>query len=303
MIEKNKGLHIAILIIGIIAYLVIYLFIGPLHTSSTQNYLGTLSQLQVVIVTVILMTNKKRGFIAALSLCALSSIGTLSGVLHGSSSAMIGLMTSIVTIAILIIIYNFLVQNDRQHQELSEQYEQMIDSNRLMQEKDEALKELAYKDEMTDMYNLAYFREQMQEHLNQNEVFTIIYMDLDNFKSVNDSFGPEVGDTVLKVYAERILRTYKTSFLCARTGGDDFAVLLTGTMSEADILSITEQFRQIFISPVTAQGNTIFLTASYGIALYPRDGKTTEDLLDNAIMAVYSAKSNGKNQPRFFSHA
>lgn len=301
MKEKNKGVNLAILIIGTLLFIFLIWFTGKVNTNTKESYQGILTELQVIVATILVITNKKVGFITSVILCCFSLFRALTGVLAGMSIAIIGVLTSTVSIVILVIIYTYLQRADRQKKELSEQYEQIMDSNRLMQEKDEALKTLAYKDEMTDMYNAVYFNEQMEILLNQNMPFKIIYMDLDNFKNVNDTFGPEVGDSVLKSYASRISKYCGENYLCARTGGDDFGILLTGEPTQADVLNLVEQIRRIFAEPLTVQGANISLTASYGVAGSPNDGKTTDILLDNAIMAVYNAKASGKDRPCFFS--
>ena len=301
MKEKNKGVNLAILIIGTLLFIFLIWFTGKVNTNTKESYQGILTELQVIVATILVITNKKVGFITSVILCCFSLFRALTGVLAGMSIAIIGVLTSTVSIIILVIIYTYLQRADRQKKELSEQYEQIMDSNRLMQEKDEALKTLAYKDEMTDMYNAVYFNEQMEILLNQNMPFKIIYMDLDNFKNVNDTFGPEVGDSVLKSYASRISKYCGENYLCARTGGDDFGILLTGEPTQADVLNLVEQIRRIFAEPLTVQGANISLTASYGVAGSPNDGKTTDILLDNAIMAVYNAKASGKDRPCFFS--
>lgn len=301
MKEKNKGVNLAILIIGTLLFIFLIWFTGKVNTNTKESYQGILTELQVIVATILVITNKKVGFITSVVLCCFSLFRALTGLLAGMSIAVIGVLTSTVSIVILVIIYTYLQRADRQKKELSEQYEQIMDSNRLMQEKDEALKTLAYKDEMTDMYNAVYFNEQMEILLNQNMPFKIIYMDLDNFKNVNDTFGPEVGDSVLKSYASRISKYCGENYLCARTGGDDFGILLTGEPTQADVLNLVEQIRRIFAEPLTIQGATVSLTASYGVAGSPNDGKTTDILLDNAIMAVYNAKASGKDRPCFFS--
>lgn len=306
MKEKNKGRNIAIMVICILVYLFVYMLMGPLRRTPQlaflSDYMGVLSAFLVLITTTLVTTNGKRGYIASAILCSLSISSAASSVLRSHTvTGLPGVFTPIVNMVAMTVILTFLTTNRKQTQELSEQYEQIMDSNRLMQEKDEALKTLAYKDEMTDMYNAVYFNEQMEILLNQNMPFKIIYMDLDNFKNVNDTFGPEVGDSVLKSYASRISKYCGENYLCARTGGDDFGILLTGEPTQADVLNLVEQIRRIFAEPLTVQGANISLTASYGVAGSPNDGKTTDILLDNAIMAVYNAKASGKDRPCFFS--
>ena len=301
--EKNKGLHIGILVVCIILYIINYLFMGPLKNEQTQLFMGVLTEVNVVLCTIIVTTNQKRGLITTIVLSAFSVFRAVMGVINGNQVAVVGVITPLITVGIAIIIYIFLNKSETQRLELSDQYEKLMDSNRIMQEKDEALRTLAYKDQMTQMNNLSYLREQMEEAINKNSAFALIYMDLDNFKVVNDTFGPRTGDAALKTYADRISSYCGNKYICARTNGDDFAIMIVGEPTEADILNMIEQIRRMFGEPVAIQGANISITASYGIAVHPRDGKNADILIDNAVMAVYNAKANGKDRPCFFSQA
>ena len=298
MKEKNKSLNMPVLVIGILIFLALATAIQQIP----QSVQGIITQIEVIVATIIVITNKKIGIITAMVLFAYVIFGAAFSLQAGNKMGIVAILTSVVTIIILNLIYFFLHKNEQQHAQLLKQYEEMMDSNRLMQEKDEALQTLAYQDEMTDMHNFVYFREQIENAIRQNTDFALIYMDLDNFKAVNDKFGPEVGDEALKIYASRLKAYCGTKYLCARTSGDDFALLLSGTPAQAEILHLVEQLRKVLGEPVSAQGvSNITTTASYGIVVSPRDGKDTDTLLDNAIFAVYNAKANGKDRPCFFS--
>ncbi|MBE6875771.1 MAG: GGDEF domain-containing protein [Ruminococcus sp.] len=298
MKEKNKSLNMPVLVIGILIFLALATAIQQIP----QSVQGIITQIEVIVATIIVITNKKIGIITAMVLFAYVIFGAALSLQAGNKMGIVAILTSVVTIIILNLIYFFLHKNEQQHAQLLKQYEEMMDSNRLMQEKDEALQTLAYQDEMTDMHNFVYFREQIENAIRQNTDFALIYMDLDNFKAVNDKFGPEVGDEALKIYASRLKAYCGTKYLCARTSGDDFALLLSGTPAQAEILHLVEQLRKVLGEPVSAQGvSNITTTASYGIVVSPRDGKDTDTLLDNAIFAVYNAKANGKDRPCFFS--
>ncbi|MBR0483957.1 MAG: GGDEF domain-containing protein [Oscillospiraceae bacterium] len=301
--EKNKGTHIAVLVIGIILYLIVWLFMGPMLTDALRPYVGIGSEIQIVLCTVLVVTNRKTGFIVTCILNLLALFSALMGALHGQTSAVTGVVIDIITILTMYIIYHFLERSEKQRQELSDQYEKLMDANRELEQKDEALKTFAYTDIMTGMNNLRYFREQMEEAIKIQSKFTIIYIDIDNFKSINDTFGPKTGDAALKAYAKRISDYCGNRYICARTAGDEFGILLIGEYTEADILNMIEQLRRLFGEQITVQGANLSITASYGIATHPRDGRNSETLLDSIIMATYTAKANGKDRPCFFSQA
>ena len=272
---------------------------GP--PKSTVNYNGVFAQVQVIISTLLVTTNRKRGFITA---CVLNALSTFSGIMGAlqSPAAIPGVIVPVITIATMSIIYVYLMQSDTQQHELKEQYEQIMDSNRIMQEKDEALRTLAYTDRLTGMRNMQFFREQVEEAVRLGSPFTIIHMNIDNFKSINDTFGPKTGDTALAAYAERVSGYCGQKYICARSS-DEFCILLPGEQTEADVLNMIEQLRRLFGETITVQGTNLSVTASYGIVSHPRDGRNAETLLDSAVMAVYTAKANGKDRPCFYARS
>ena len=300
--EKNKGMHISILIITVIVYIFFMMITGPFQIPSIQAFNGVFAQVNILLTIVMVITNHKRGYIIAVSLNVISFILALARYLQSRQLNVIpGVVIPVVSIVTLSIIFGNLVQNKSMQEELNEQYEKIMDSNRIMQEKDDALKMLAYNDRLTGMQNMQYFREQLEEAVKLDMPFTMIYVDIDNFKGINDTFGPKTGDTALIAYAERLSSYCGRKYICARTNGDEFGIILTGEQTEADVLNIIEQLRRLFGEQITVQGANLSITASYGIVSHPRDGRSAETLIDSAIMAVYNAKANGKDRPCFFS--
>jgi len=303
MKEKNKALHIAILVIGIIAYLVLFMFMGPWKNKLPDAYMGVLSEIQVIIATILVTTNRKRGFITACALAVLSLVSAGMAVLRGVPTAITGVLIAIIIIATMGIIYGYLSTSENQREEITKQYEQIMDSNRIIQEQNDSLKAITYTDQLTGLPNRRYFQEQMEDAIKLQMPFTIIYIDMDNFKVINDQLGPKTGDAALIAYSERVSGYCGRKHKFARVAGDEFAILLAGEQTEADVLNIIEQLRRMFMEPVSALDAQVAVTASYGIAACPRDGKDSETLLDCAIMATYNAKANGKDRPCFFSPA
>ena len=303
MKEKKTATQIVILVIGIILYLIVWLLMGPMLTDAMRPYVGIGSEIQIVICTVLVVTNRKVGFIASCILNVFGIFNAFLGYIHGQTSAITGVVIDIIAVVTMYIIYYFLERSENQRTELSKQYEQIMDANRKLSEKDEALQTFAYTDILTGMHNLRYFREQMEEAIRIQSKFSLIYIDIDNFKGVNDTFGPKTGDSALIAYAKRISDYCGNRYVCARTAGDEFGILLIGEYTEADILNMIEQFRRLFGEPITVQGANLSMTASYGVAAHPRDGRNSETLLDSIIMATYTAKANGKDRPCFFSQA
>src|SRR6185503_4680067 len=119
--------------------------------------------------------------------------------------------------------------------------------------------------------------------------FAVLFIDLDHFKNVNDSFGHSAGDTVLREAARRISRCVRSSDTVSRFGGDEFAVLLTALHHPQEGWLISESVVEALSAPFEAAGHTCFLSASVGIALHPQDGDTAEELLKAGDTAMYRA--------------
>ena len=300
MNEKNKGLRIAGLVVCVIIYLIVALIMGPFKTEATSDYNGVFAQIQVLISVILVATNYSKGYIIAIILNAYTFVSSLTGVLM-SHHMTPGVVIPIITIISITVIYLNIKQNKQLNAELKDQYENLMDSHRITQEKDEALKAILYTDRLTGLYSMQYFQEKIEEAIRLNMPFALVYIDIDNFKSINDTFGPKTGDAALKIYAERVQSFCSRKYICSRVNGDEFGILMTGEQTEADILNMVEQLRIMFSKQITAQLTTLSMTASFGIVLYPSDGNDAEMLLDNAIIATYKAKASGKDRACFFS--
>ena len=300
--RENNQKNLITLIICVIVSVFGFLITGPFFTEAIKPLAGLFAQISVLALIIMVITNRKRGFITSLVITACVFIMALTIILVSQQMAIFSnLIIAVVTSILVCILYSYLKKNDNMHQELNQQYEQLMDTKRELERKDTVLRNLAYKDQMTGLYNKAYFSEQMEEAIRQNVPFTIIYADMDNFKVVDDTFGPEVGDAVLNTYAERVASYCGKKYICARTGGDDFGILLTGQQSQAEILNVIEQLRRTLGEPLNIQGQALSITSSYGIASYPQDSRNADNLLNCSVMAVYRAKANGKDRPCFFS--
>lgn len=156
----------------------------------------------------------------------------------------------------------------------------------------------AYHDPLTGLANRALFRDLVAEALRLREttgsIISVLFIDLDGFKNVNDSLGHDAGDELIKEMANRLRSLVRTNDRLARLGGDEFAVLIEDPRSKlADF--VAERILEAIRRPTTLNGQEIFVGASVGIA-EAVPGSTTEDLLRNADTAMYAAKDNGKDR-------
>ena len=262
---------------------------------------GLISQLQVVLSTIMVITNKKRGFIVAVVLNLICVVSTIPGLSHGSADAISGAFVPVLAIGTMTIIYNYIKNNDKATEKLNRSYEELIDKNHQIQAAEIQLRELAYSDSLTGMNNRAWMRETLADKIQEGNPFAFIMMDMDNFKQINDTFGREVGDTLIKTYATRFQKYCGTKHLCAKMGGDEFSLIIDGPVTQADVLNIVGQLRNLFGEVVNVKGQQFRITMSYGIAGCPNDGQNPDSLINAADTALYNAKIQGKDRPILFS--
>jgi diguanylate cyclase (GGDEF)-like protein/PAS domain S-box-containing protein len=162
---------------------------------------------------------------------------------------------------------------------------------------DEKIKHQAYHDALTDLPNRRYLIEKLKSEFKKaekhNRQVAILYLDLDNFKNINDSFGHVMGDLLLKSVAQRLTVIHPNSFI-ARLGGDEFAVLLSDDVP--DIEEVACKTIQTLRQPFMLENKEVFVTTSVGISIYPKDSNNEMTLIQHADMAMYDAKKKGKNQ-------
>ncbi|PKM50868.1 MAG: GGDEF domain-containing protein [Firmicutes bacterium HGW-Firmicutes-7] len=166
------------------------------------------------------------------------------------------------------------------------------------------IKHLAYHDPLTDLPNRTLFFDRLKNAIDRSRrsktKIAVLFFDMDNFKRINDTLGHSIGDELLVETAKRIAACMREYDTVARLSGDEFAVLLQNIEKVEDMLSIVQRIQQKFNVPFYLSENTIDLTTSIGIAMYPEDGDTPEDLLKNADTAMYKAKEQGRNKYLFF---
>jgi diguanylate cyclase (GGDEF)-like protein/PAS domain S-box-containing protein len=152
--------------------------------------------------------------------------------------------------------------------------------------------------------NLLWDRLEQALHManRQKSMIAILLIDLNNFKNINDTYGHEAGDTVLKVVARRLQASVRDSDTVARLSGDEFVLVLVNQPSLRFTLRMIERLRQGLTQPVSFMHKEIEVGASLGVAVYPHDGLTSTDLVRSADVAMYHAKATGRNEIYFFSN-
>ena len=164
---------------------------------------------------------------------------------------------------------------------------------------------MARHDALTDLANRTLFREKMDEALTRlsrnGQGFAVFVFDLDQFKAVNDTLGHPIGDALLKAVAWRLQGTVREGDTVSRLGGDEFAILQqVDTNHRQEAVNLAERLIRLIGKPYEIEGHEIVIGISVGIAIAPVDGTDATQLLKNADLALYRAKSEGRNDYRFF---
>ena len=167
---------------------------------------------------------------------------------------------------------------------------------------------LAYHDPLTGLYNRVLFVELLRQAVSRSESsrkqFALLFLDLDNFKLINDTFGHSTGDQLLVAVAERLSAAVrKTTDAIARLSGDEFAILQSDIGDPQAAVAIARILLHSITQPFVLEGRKVHAGMSIGIAIYPTDGATPEELLRNADKAMYLAKSRGRGSHQLYDSA
>lgn len=188
-------------------------------------------------------------------------------------------------------IHQEIEQRKRAEQELKSAYQQV--------------EKLATLDSLTKLPNRHLLERDLTDRIAQADRFeqmvAVLFIDLDNFKIVNDTFGHEAGDELLISVAGRMRDVLRAYDLLVRFGGDEFVIVLSNVASTTEVEHVAQKVVEALKPEVNIAGNDLYATASIGISLFPNDGKTPGDLLKQADAAMYRAKQSGRNAYRFFT--
>jgi diguanylate cyclase (GGDEF)-like protein len=162
---------------------------------------------------------------------------------------------------------------------------------------------MAHHDALTDLPNRVLLRERLASaiaDLGPGQQLAVFYLDLDNFKSINDTLGHQFGDALLKTIAGRLLGSVDSKVTVARVGGDEFAIILSSLGQLADAATLAQRICEAVRAPCDLSGHAVLSETSIGISIAPDDGIEPDELLKNADLALYRAKADGRGTYRFF---
>lgn len=268
-----------------------------------QSAGGAIIQAEIAITIVMLLFGKRKGLIAGAALHGASAVTAFVNAVRpeGDIWSLTDAFASLTAIGILLLIYFYLKGTDKMDEELRESYQDAIEKNRIIEEQDEKVRFLSYHDSLTGMPNRQMFMERLEQQIKEKGDCVVIYIDVDGFRRINDKFGHEVGDELLKKYAEKIERYCGKNAFAAKIGGDEFGVILESGMTSEAVYRYAEGISSVFGEPVNLGGNFYTVTASYGAASFPENAMTAADLFRCAETAMFNAKASGNNQLCFYT--
>lgn len=172
---------------------------------------------------------------------------------------------------------------------------------------EELMKHQAYHDALTGLPNRLLLLDRLKVAMHHSrrtgERLALLYLDVDNFKTINDSLGHSVGDLLLMSFAHRLKNLLREQDTVARLGGDEFVIMVEDAEGESSAVAVGERILDSLNAPFTVKGHELYVTTSVGITIFPEDGDTPDALIKNADLAMYRAKETGKNNCQLFTLA
>ncbi|UFH60382.1 EAL domain-containing protein [Sulfurovum mangrovi] len=176
---------------------------------------------------------------------------------------------------------------------------------KLLEQKD-VLEYQANHDPLTDLPNRQYFNHRLQQEIDDtrksDKQLALFFIDLDNFKQINDSLGHHVGDRVLVVVSERLKATIRKRDTLARLGGDEFTIIMKDITKMGDAAVLAKHIQETLTQPLQIEDHSLYISCSIGISFYPQDSDRANDLISYADAAMYKAKEEGRSNYQFYSY-
>lgn len=325
--DNSKYLSYFKNIISVVS-LVLYVFIIIVETRiSSDTITGILAQFQVMISVYLVVSAVKNGYIVAISINIIQFLLVAINVFsRGNIRSAPGMILPICTVVTITIIYVFSRRLNQKYEEIKEQKEelvtlyeelavtegelfnqnkQLLEYNQDMKENEEKLNYLAFFDVLTELPNRKMIINRLDIlitfSMEKKMKFAMIFIDLDNFKRINDSMGHHAGDLLLQEVALRLKDAIHKDDMLGRLGGDEFALIIQRQLEEEEIIEYLEVLRNVILKKFYIENTELTISASFGISIYPRDGENSTDLLKCSDTAMYKVKEDGKNGVQFFN--
>ncbi len=252
---------------------------------------GIIGQGQLFLTVILALMRKQYSIYVAFLLNILGLMGSVRYIMViQKNNAIPGIMSYTSAIVIVIIIFVF------KHQIRSHIFE--------LEEAQKKLKQMAYFDGLTGVLNRNTFLEalevQVQYYSKVNRKFFMVFMDIDNFKQINDTYGHQAGDTILKETVKRIQSVMYEEDVIGRIGGDELGLIIDKKMELSEVKEYLEHLKTEIIKPYILDGVERMVTVSIGVSAFPTNGNNAEEILKKADLSMYQAKMMGKNTIHYF---
>jgi diguanylate cyclase (GGDEF) domain len=241
----------------------------------------------------------KKSNLVAFFLCTFSLIFALYDILiYRNLDVLPGVLVPMISAGVSLLISNY-------GRNLNKQIERVLEYSRIVKKNDVLLHRLAFYDTLTGLPNRKMIIDQIDKLTNpafqgKNE-FLFAYLDLDEFKRINDYMGHSAGDAILRQVAQKWKLLCHKEDLLGRVGGDEFAILIRHKMSRIELMEYLESFWNTLTDAIIVENKEFTINVSCGITRYPEDGSSAEELFKNADIALYKAKNSGKKNFQFFN--
>lgn len=187
----------------------------------------------------------------------------------------------------------------------NEMLQEIEERNHVLRQRQERLQELAHFDTLTRLPNRVLFHDRLQQAVNlaqrNGHMIAVMFLDLDSFKDINDILGHRTGDLLLQQVADRMGLVLRYCDTVARLGGDEFTIIAQNIKSVKNACKVAQKLLDMFESPYCLEGQQVYITSSIGITIFPTDGESIDTLLMNSDIAMYHAKTDGKNGYRLYN--
>ncbi len=296
--QPMKKVRVIELTIFILLFLLV--LAGQLSLQERTNVRGMLAQLNVLISVFFVTSFKQTGVVVAQVLNGLDFLLILLTHLWADQSitALPGIILPLTTLLLVTILGRYL-------KTIQQKIEQTHRQKEALEKSAASLRRMAYHDPVTGLLNLKAFMDELRAYskaLEQGGSYGIAFFDLDDFKYINDTMGHVAGDTVLASVAHRFLSALRPGDVLGRIGGDEFALLIKGGLTEEEtaqyIAELMNRLKNIWVQDTTR----IDIRVSVGAAFCPKDSENLSELLQCADSAMYQSKHSGKGRVIFFNH-
>ncbi len=287
---------------------------------------GIIAQFEVLLSIYMALSFSKKGFWAGVLLnTANILLIVLTIILAENSGAVTGIVVNVFTILSIWIVSILMSRNEKHISEVIQQKEQLLHLNKEILESEQELKRqnnelqvsyqiikngeeklnyLAFYDTLTKLPNRKMIMDRLELLVNLSRhnalSFFVVFIDLDDFKKINDSLGHSMGDALIVAVASRLRKLVHENDILGRLGGDEFALIIQQDLKDEDVLQYVETLRRSLEQKFRIETHDLAINASFGISKYPRDGIDPNELIRSADTAMYRAKETGKNGVYFF---